>query len=372
MNNKRIKWNIEKARNFYKKHKLELLEEKYINNSIPMKCKNIDGYLCQISLGNLQSGQTPFPFIKSNPYTIYNIKKFLKDNNANLELLSTEYMDNSTPLKLKCRCGNIFYRPLARVKDKKLFLCEKCGRKNNINAQRLIYDKVEELYKKYRLSILPNQKYINNMSVLTCVDKDGYIVKISYNNLSKGKQPNKFSLSHNKENYDYNVRQFIKNNNLSCEYLKVISYDGYGHPVLLMRCECGDLFTTEQHDLTTRLRHRCLKCVGKMSNIEYKVKQWLLNNNIEFEEQKQFKECKGKKKCLPFDFYIPNINMCIEVDGQQHFKDVYSRYKRDNQEEYDNIKTKYCKDNNIKLLRIPYYEFNENDNYINILSNNIL
>lgn len=371
-NNEKINWNINKVKEFYKEHGLELLENEYINNRKPMKCRNSDGYLCQIALSNVQSGMKPFPFIKSNPYVLDNIKKFLIDNNAQLELLSDEYINNMSPLKLKCRCGKIFYRPLAYVKDKKRFLCKKCGYKDSVDSQRLNFDIVKQVYKEHKLNILPNQIYKSNIKPLNCITQDGYKVHISYGNLVKGKKPNIFSVTHNSENYDYNIKQFIKNNNLSCEYIKLIGHDGHGHPVLLMKCECGDVFTTEQHDLTTRLRCRCLKCVGKMSNIEYKVKQWLLENNIEFEEQKKFIECKGKKKCLPFDFYIPNINMCIEVDGQQHFKDVHSRYKRNNQEEYDNMKTQYCKDNNIKLLRIPYWEFNENDNYIKILSNNIL
>ena len=33
----------------------------------------------------------------------------------------------------------------------------------------------------------------------------------------------------------------------------------------------------------------------------------------------------------------------------------------------DNIKTQYCKDNNIKLIRIPYWEFND-DTYLYTLN----
>jgi protein-arginine kinase activator protein McsA len=30
------------------------------------------------------------------------------------------------------------------------------------------------------------------------------------------------------------------------------------------------------------------------------------------------------KKCtqLPFDFYLPNLNTCIEYDGEQHYKPI--------------------------------------------------
>ena len=49
--------------------------------------------------------------------------------------------------------------------------------------------------------------------------------------------------------------------------------------------------------------------------------------------------------------------MCIEYDGKQHF----SQYDFFGGEEgfetikkHDNIKNEFCKNNNIKLLRIPY------------------
>lgn len=67
---------------------------------------------------------------------------------------------------------------------------------------------------------------------------------------------------------------------------------------------------------------------------------------------------------LPFDFYLPEYNLCIEYDGEQHFKPVdfanKGREWADKQFEIrrtcDEIKTEYCKKNNIKLLRIPYFK----------------
>ena len=63
-----------------------------------------------------------------------------------------------------------------------------------------------------------------------------------------------------------------------------------------------------------------------------------------------------------FDFYLPNFNLCIEYDGLQHFKSVkywggiegFKKLKK-----HDKIKNKFCKSNNIKLLRIKYTKFNK-------------
>ena len=65
---------------------------------------------------------------------------------------------------------------------------------------------------------------------------------------------------------------------------------------------------------------------------------------------------------LYVDFYIPNINIVIEYDGRQHYKlDCFNMSLLDlmNLKYNDNKKTQYCKDNNIKLIRIPYWDFNK-------------
>lgn len=105
--------------------------------------------------------------------------------------------------------------------------------------------------------------------------------------------------------------------------------------------------------------------VCKESNGERKVRQWLEKNDIEYIYQKVFLDCKDVKP-LPFDFYLPDYNMCIEYDGQQHFIPVnFNTKKVDNEslqkqfeliKNHDKIKNNYCKINNIKLLRISYKE----------------
>jgi hypothetical protein len=60
---------------------------------------------------------------------------------------------------------------------------------------------------------------------------------------------------------------------------------------------------------------------------------------------------------LPFDFYLPKYNICIEYDGEQHFEplEFFGGIKAfDELKKRDEIKTKFCRDNNIKLIRISY------------------
>ena len=125
------------------------------------------------------------------------------------------------------------------------------------------------------------------------------------------------------------------------------------------QCSCGEEFVTNFGAIKNG-QYRCLKCSNSKSNIEAKVEMWLKKKHIDYEYQKRFEECKVKR-CLPFDFYLSKYNCCIEVDGRQH--EIVSKFGNETDEEaienlakrkkYDEIKTKFCEDNNIKLIRIP-------------------
>ena len=76
--------------------------------------------------------------------------------------------------------------------------------------------------------------------------------------------------------------------------------------------------------------------------------------------QKRFLDCTNKPKkgvqcvTLPFDFYLPDLNIIIEFDGQQHFKPVWGEENFKRLQRLDKIRDEYCKKNQIKLIRIPY------------------
>src|SRR5690606_6725556 len=92
------------------------------------------------------------------------------------------------------------------------------------------------------------------------------------------------------------------------------------------------------------------------------IRFYLTNKNIKFESQKKFNDCKSIRK-LPFDFYLPDYNLCIEYDGIQHFEPIdffggINSYK--NLIKRYAIKSNFCYVNGIELLRIKYND-NIND-----------
>ena len=91
------------------------------------------------------------------------------------------------------------------------------------------------------------------------------------------------------------------------------------------------------------------------------IAQILDAHEIKYVRQKKFTTCRNKNP-LPFDFYLPQFNILIEYDGRQHFVPV----KRFGGEEglkrilyHDMIKTKWAKENGIKLFRFDYLDDND-------------
>jgi hypothetical protein len=95
----------------------------------------------------------------------------------------------------------------------------------------------------------------------------------------------------------------------------------------------------------------CLESGGE--NI---IREFLIKNNINYKYEKRFLNCRNILP-LPFDFYLPDFNICIEYDGRQHFEPIghWGGKKTFIEiQKRDKIKTEFCIKNNIKLIRINY------------------
>ena len=91
---------------------------------------------------------------------------------------------------------------------------------------------------------------------------------------------------------------------------------------------------------------------------ELRIKNFLENENIKFIHQKRFYHEDSSYQI--FDFLLPDFNLAIEYNGEQHYKETsfFSRNLTE-QKQSDKKKELYCKKNNIELLVIPYWEYNK-------------
>ena len=93
---------------------------------------------------------------------------------------------------------------------------------------------------------------------------------------------------------------------------------------------------------------------------EQKIRELLDKAEIAFEQEKTFESCYSPEtgRLFRFDFYIPKDNYIIEFDGKQHFENdggFFSDEVVAKTKARDILKNKWCKENNIPIIRIPYY-----------------
>lgn len=138
------------------------------------------------------------------------------------------------------------------------------------------------------------------------------------------------------------------------EFLGFCDKDGndsewYGSSTYLkLKClVCGNIWNTcTYYNFTHHLRG-CPRC--KQSHMENEIRDLLIENEINFKEQKKFDWLGGKS----LDFYIPSKNVAIECQGRQHFEPVkcfggLEEFK--NVIKRDDEKRTLCEENGIKLL----------------------
>ena len=126
------------------------------------------------------------------------------------------------------------------------------------------------------------------------------------------------------------------------------------------KCDCSNnsYIDVDTHSLLSGATQSCgcLKSKG-----EEKIAALLTEYNIPFVKQKTFKTCffPATGYLAKFDFYVDN-KYIIEFDGIQHFQsiDFFKNHNYSSIQTRDDIKTKWCKDNNIPLIRIPYTMIN--------------
>lgn len=149
--------------------------------------------------------------------------------------------------------------------------------------------------------------------------------------------------------------------------IDIVDYTSYSERMTVKCRNCGTVWQTLGVYLTQG--HGCQSCVS--SKFERSIKQYLEKNKISFIPQFKFNDCKDVFP-LPFDFYLPDFNTLIEADGEGHYYPIpFNGSVEDAEKNYqilkrhDNIKNQYCANHKIRLIRIPYWEKNNIEDFIN-------
>jgi len=271
----------------------------------------------------------------------------LKLKQSNIIVLS-KYTYSDKYIQVQCnRCNHIW-----RVLPRNLLTGTGCP--NCAITKKLSHDQFLERMLRLNPNIKILGRYINMKTKILAkclICSTEWLVAPSKLSIGRGcptcawkDRSNKWRLSH---------EEFIKNMKKKNSKIKVISKYKKMTASIDVKCTiCNFVWSPRAQDIYYR-GNGCPRC--RISKGERSVEDWLVENNIEFEVQKRFKDCKDQR-ILPFDFYIESLNTCIEYQGEQHYRKKKWNWKFDLNyiQRHDKIKKDYCNKNNIRLLEITY------------------
>ena len=120
------------------------------------------------------------------------------------------------------------------------------------------------------------------------------------------------------------------------------------------KCEKGHYFKASPDNVSKQDEPRwCPFCKNKS---EQKLYEWLvtLYNDCVYQYKPEWCRSPKTNKYMPFDIFLPSLNIIVEIDGDQHFRQVANWGSPEHNQSKDLYKMKLAFDNNITIIRIPY------------------
>ena len=281
-------------------------------------------------------------------------------------------------------CGKIYQIPYNRyIQNLNNFgktVCYECSRliisknrwnKNATERQYKAFDMVNKICKDYGYELLTQLDDITDTNT-----RIKYICPIhgehemTINNLKSGKRCPDCAYDRKKKIFRLSNDEILRRiEECGGTLLNLEEYINNSTRNLKITCpRCGEPFVTSFVLFTQHGGQLCQDCYRKESVGERKVREYLESHNIVYEPQKWFSDCRDVNP-LPFDFYIQDINTAIEFDGIQHSRDggqfFHKSYDFKKTIYHDKIKTNYCNNKGIKLIRIPYTSINHISEILN-------
>ena len=295
----------------------------------------------------------------SNKKTTF-IRDAIKIHGTVYDYSLVEYKNAKFPIKIICKKHGIFtqipYHHLSGSKCPKCYLDSK-----NKTTEQFITDAKKihkDLYNYSKVNYIKNSIAVE----IICKTHGSFFQKPSCH-LNKG-GCKKCADENKKLTLEQSILRSNKTHNNLYDYSTSFYINNYTKIEIVCSVH-GSFFQTPNFHM---LGQGCPSC--KKSLMENYISKILDMNNIKYERQKTFFDCKNINK-LPFDFYLPDLNICIEYNGKQHYEPIgyfggvdTLNYIKHN----DEIKKQYCNNNNIRYLEISY----NNKNIEKFIKKNII
>ena len=278
---------------------------------------------------------------------------FVVHNDFDSIVIEVTRSNSNYHAKIKCHCGNTYIRRVDKLRKQlrqhEKIMCKKCK-----------FIEVASFFNSIGLKpMFEFDDYNFVTDKLLCEREGGYLGFISYH---KARQGDRLPICSRNNPYSIrNINLFIERNDLKNKCVSTEYKDSYTK--LNFLCVCGNIYQTSWHVFSHMKNDRCRKCSNRQSKYSELVEYFLIENNLTYEKEYGFSDCRDVNKLL-FDFVVfkNNYMILIEVDGEQHEIAVEhwgGKKALKKLQKRDKIKNEYCFKNNIELIRISYKDIKD-------------
>ena len=283
----------------------------------------------------------------------HNLKQRFPDN----DFIILDFNGASKPIKYKClKCGRVINKSKANHLYENKSLCQHCYSTKNSKIRNWIKDffKNNENFKliEWDNNTASKMKIFCNNCNNTFYKSPSNIYEKNNNTICPICGDNGAPIT--KEIFI----ERMKNNNLT-EY-EIINYKSLRQPIVVKH-KCGYSFSMKAKDFL--ISKGCPKCFKTKSKGEIKIEHFLIENNIIFKEQYRLKD----NPKLSYDFFLPDYNILIEYQGEQHYFPIewFGGEKAFEKQQFnDKEKENIAKNNNLLLIKISYENYDNLDNLL--------
>ena len=248
---------------------------------------------------------------------MYNLKTFEEKANSltpdKIEVLNFEGVKK--PVSFRClRCGKI-----SRVKKGEVLL-----RKGKTYQCSFCHYTKEKITKESELKLQKAAKKTNKELIYYTNASTAAKFKCLKCGNTFTREPNRFLKNQSCPICETHCRapslQYVKEALKFLDGYELVNEETYTNlsTPMLVRHKCGFIWPVKIGKLLNEYSH-CPKCSKKKSSGERKIQEWLDKNKIFYLYQWR---AEIKDHFLFFDFFLPQNNLAIEFQGEQHYRSV--------------------------------------------------
>lgn len=262
-------------------------------------------------------------------------------------LLSDDYKDNKTKIKMKCPEGHEFESRFDNFKGKGN-RCPICKGIKSAQRQKYSLDYVKEHFKNRNYELL-SERYINNRQKLKVRCPEGHLFDIPFGDFLAGHGCSE-CYGNKRHNYEY-VKDFVEKRDY-----KLLSHN-YINSKTKLEMQCPEEHIFKMRFYSFRYGQRCPICWHQMcsSKTEKEIFQFINENiNIDVIPNDRTQIINPlTNEFLELDIWIPSLKKAVEFNGSYWHSSNYSKAK-------DRIKKEQCLIKGIDLLVIKEQDWSTN------------